>query len=197
MSAISGASADTVRAVLNRIDDSILNQAHKEHLFQVITSARSSENASEHDKIIYHYFLTILRFQESLQERERPISAFCSLCSEYVVGKKFVYDSPTFTFSIQPTDPSRGIPIDLADLSSGEKQIVSLFSHLYLSGGRRFFILIDEPELSLSVPWQRRFLPDIRKSSFCAGVVAVTHSPFIYDNDLRDYARSIGEFTAL
>jgi hypothetical protein len=37
-------------------------------------------------------------------------------------------------------------------LSSGEKQIVSLFSHLYLSGQQLFFVIIDEPELSLSVP---------------------------------------------
>lgn len=84
--------------------------------------------------------------------------------------------------------------VKLSDLSSGEKQIVSLFSHLYLSEEKRFFVLIDEPELSLSVPWQRRFLKDIKEGDFCSGVVAVTHSPFIYDNDLREYAHSIGEF---
>src|SRR5271170_3642807 len=66
--------------------------------------------------------------------------------------------------------------IKLSHLSSGEKQIVSLFSHLYLSGGDQYFVLIDEPELSLSVPWQRRFLVDIRSASFCVGLVAVTHS---------------------
>ena len=60
----------------------------------------------------------------------------------------------------------------------------------------RTLVLIDEPELSLSVPWQRRFLRDIRNGDFCAGLIAVTHSPFIYDNELREYAHSLGEFMA-
>lgn len=129
-------------------------------------------------------------------EREKPISAFCALCSEYIRGKKFVCDRATFQFAIIPTHPAEpGQKIDLSELSSGEKQIVSLFSHLYLSGKHRFFVLIDEPELSLSVPWQRRFLSDIRKGAFCAGLIAVTHSPFIYENELRGYAHSLGEFT--
>ena len=54
--------------------------------------------------------------------------------------------------------------------------------------------MIDEPELSLSVPWQRQFLVDIKQGDFCSGLIAVTHSPFIYENDLDKYAHSLGEF---
>lgn len=82
----------------------------------------------------------------------------------------------------------------MSHLSSGEKQIVSLFSHLYLSKHQNFFVIIDEPELSLSVRWQRRFLTDIRDGEFCSGLVAATHSPFIYDNELSDKAHGLGEF---
>ena len=198
MKEISDVSEETVRAVLNRIHDSILTKIHKDHLFGVINSARSADAPSEHEKIIYHYFLKLLGFQESLQDKERQITEFCSLCSEYIIDKSFVYDSPTFTFRIIPRDMSRSEKdIELGDLSSGEKQIVSLFSHLYLSGQQNFFVLIDEPELSLSVPWQRRFLVDIRNGKFCKGLVAVTHSPFIYDNELRPYAHSLGEFVSV
>ena len=188
-------SDETVSSVLDRIDDNILNKEHKDHIFRVINSARSSSTPSEHEKIIYHYFLKLLHFQESLQARERRISAFCEVCSEYIVDKRFVYDNAAFTFRIISTDEI-GVEkeIDPGELSSGEKQIVSLFSHLYLTSHRRFFVLIDEPELSLSVPWQRRFLMDIAAGDFCAGLVAVTHSPFIYDNRLRSYTHSIGEF---
>ncbi len=195
MREIADVSEDTVRSVLDRIHDSILNKSHKEHLFSIINAARSADEPTEHGKIIYHYFLKLLGFQESLQEKEKQISMFCELCSEYIVDKKFVYDSSTFTFSIVPKNNLEyQREIDPSDLSSGEKQIVSLFNHLYLSGMKSFFVLIDEPELSLSVPWQRRFLMDIRNGSFCAGLIAVTHSPFIYDNDLRPYAHSLGEF---
>ena len=195
---IADVSEDTVRSVLDRIHETILNKNHKDHLFDVINAARSADAPTEHEKIIYHYFLKLLGFQQSLQENEKQISAFCDLCSKYIIDKTFVYDSATFTFLIFTTDDSqKKHEINLSDLSSGEKQIVSLFSHLYLSGKTNFFVLIDEPELSLSVPWQRRFLTDIRAGEFCKGLVAVTHSPFIYDNELRNYTYSLGEFLSI
>jgi energy-coupling factor transporter ATP-binding protein EcfA2 len=193
---IADASEETVQAVLDRIDESILSKSHKEHLFTAINSARSADRPSEHHKIICHYFLKLRGFQEELQAKEKAISAFCALCSEYIRDKRFQYDRVSFQFGIYAKDPiDSGAKIELSELSSGEKQIVSLFSHLYLSGRSRYFVLIDEPELSLSVPWQRRFLSDIRKGVFCSGLVAVTHSPFIYENELRPFAHSLGEFT--
>lgn len=198
LSEIADVPEKTVRAALDRIDERILRSDHKDHLLEVIHSAGSEESPSEHSKIISHYFLKLLRFQESLQEKEQKISKFCALCSEYIVDKQFVYDSANFSFSIVPkVKGETSNTIKLHDLSSGEKQIVSLFSHLYLSEMTSFFVLIDEPELSLSVPWQRRFLVDIKNGGFCAGLIAVTHSPFIYDNELHEYAHSLGEFVSL
>ncbi|RWX48860.1 AAA domain-containing protein, putative AbiEii toxin, Type IV TA system, partial [Candidatus Electrothrix marina] len=191
LTGITDVSENAIRAVLNRIHESILSEAHKNHLFEVINSARTANEPSEHEKIIYHYFMKLLRFQESLQEKEQNITSFCDLCSEYIIDKKFDYDGTNFSFKIMPLEGRGTDEVKLSDLSSGEKQIVSLFSHLYLSEEKRFFVLIDEPELSLSVPWQRRFLKDIKEGDFCSGVVAVTHSPFIYDNDLREYERRV------
>lgn len=198
MREIADVSEETVRNVLNRIDEKILTKVHKEEIFTVINSTRFDTSPDEHSKIISHYFLKLLRFQAALQEKEKPISEFCVLCSDYIVDKQFVYDGTKFNFSIIPKDGNgNSEQIELSDLSSGEKQIVSLFSHLYLSGLKSYFVLIDEPELSLSVPWQRRFLTDIKKGNFCVGLVAVTHSPFIYDNELLPYAHSLGEFVSM
>jgi hypothetical protein len=35
---------------------------------------------------------------------------------------------------------------------------------------------------------------DVKAGGFCSGLVAVTHSPFIYDNELKKYAHGLGEF---
>lgn len=197
MREIAEVSEDTVRSVLDRIHDDILSKMNKEHVFSVINSARSSGSPAEHEKIICHYFLKLLGFQRALQEKEESISGFCSLCSEYIVDKSFSYDSASFGFSISHHGTGeKPQPIELGDLSSGEKQIVSLFSHLYLSGQKQFFVLIDEPELSLSVPWQRRFLVDIQAGKYCAGLIAVTHSPFIYQNELKAHTHALGEFVS-
>ena len=195
LSEISDLREETIRLVLARIPEGILTTDHKSQLLKLISDVRTSASQNEHSKIICHYFLKLFHFQQLLKERESHISAFCELCSEYIVDKRFVYDSANFGFKILPNEEKyKESKIELSDLSSGEKQIVSLFSHLYLSGKERYFVMIDEPELSLSVPWQRRFLVDIHKGDFCSGLVAVTHSPFIYDNELRPYAHSLGEF---
>lgn len=201
---------ETVSSVLNRISPTILRDDQKSELLSIVMNAKASSDVrTEHERIIFHYLSKLLRFQADLQSQEKNVRAFCDLTSKYITDKKFVYDTQRFSFRIEWSSRSgnRPVPyadpvlpnekagdIGLADLSSGEKQIVSLFSHLYLSGHDKYFVLIDEPELSLSVPWQRRFLEDIRAGSFCAGLVAVTHSPFIYDNSLKANAHALGEF---
>ncbi len=184
---------ETINSVLNRVDDSVLTQEHKNYISELISSQKDNEPKSEHIKIIRHYFSKLLAFQQDLSEKEKSIIDFCVICSKYMTGKKFEYDNSKFQFSANNKDKPRPDGIDLSDLSSGEKQIASLFSHLYLSNNKRYLVLIDEPELSLSVPWQKEFLVDIVNSGLCAGLVAVTHSPFIYSNELKKYATSMGE----
>ncbi len=195
LKAIKNASDQTVEDVLNRIQEHVLSSQNKKHLRDVISGVKTNETQNEHAKVICHYFAKLMEFQKQLQKKEAQITSFCRVCNEYMVDKKLIYDLSKFTFTIAPEEKrEKGREIKLSQLSSGEKQIVSLFSHLYLSGGDKYFVLIDEPELSLSVQWQRKFLVDISNASFCSGLFAVTHSPFIYDNELKKYARGLGEF---
>ncbi len=185
----------TIENILNRIPEPILSSKNKQHLRKIIEQVKTDQEQNVHAKVICHYFTKLMAFHEELGIREAKIVNFCKACNDYMVDKEFRYDTSNFTFTIESKVDFKGDhAIKLQYLSSGEKQIVSLFSHLYLSGGNSYFVLIDEPELSLSVPWQRKFLADIRKADFCAGLVAVTHSPFIYDNELRKHAHGLGEF---
>jgi predicted ATPase len=90
--------------------------------------------------------------------------------------------------SVSSCRTNRKIPLDA--LSSGEKQMISLFAQLYLYPKQKI-VLIDEPELSLSLGWQRKILPDILSASTCEQVIAITHSPFIFDNALEPFASSL------
>ena len=106
-----------------------------------------------------------------------------------------IYNSENYTCDIfNMLDYEEKIKINFQDLSSGEKQIVSLFSHLCLDKNEKVFVFIDEPELSLSVDWQKTFLPDIVKSPKFVGLLATTHSPFVFDNDLENSVHGINEF---
>lgn len=182
----------TINDIMNRVDESILSEDSKKRLSDTLHSIKDSGIKSDHDKVVCHYFLKLFESHKELVRKEATIRDFADVCSQYLENKEIIYDSPNFSFIIKSKYDEH--EISLQQLSSGEKQIVSLFSHLYLSKKQNYIVLIDEPELSLSVKWQKLFLQDVRKGTFCRGLIAVTHSPFIFDNELDMYAHGIEEF---
>lgn len=72
-------------------------------------------------------------------------------------------------------------------LSSGEQHEIVLTYELLFKAPAGSLIFIDEPELSLHVTWQRRFLEDIASIAKLADLdfLVATHSPSII-NDRRD-----------
>ena len=74
-----------------------------------------------------------------------------------------------------------GQNLDLDSLSSGEQHEIVLLYDLLFRIKPNTLVLIDEPELSLHVVWQKRFLPDLLKIAEVAqiDVLIATHSPYI------------------
>jgi predicted ATP-binding protein involved in virulence len=74
-------------------------------------------------------------------------------------------------------------------LSSGEQNELILFYELIFKSSPGDMILIDEPELSLHISWQNKFIDDLKAVTSINGVsvVIATHSPDIIDEnwDLR------------
>ena len=99
----------------------------------------------------------------------------------YLYGKKFIYNPSEVTLNIQ-LESNNG-DIKLSQLSSGEKQLVSTFSKVFLENNDNLIILFDEPELSLSIDWQKKFIYDIFNSENSIFCLAVTHSPYIFQNE--------------
>ncbi|MEI4968318.1 AAA family ATPase [Aeromonas caviae] len=73
------------------------------------------------------------------------------------------------------------IEIELDDLSSGEQHEIVLLFELLFKVQPGTLVLIDEPELSLHVSWQKVFLPELISISENVGFYSIlaTHSPFI------------------
>lgn len=53
--------------------------------------------------------------------------------------------------------------LKLSKLSSGEKEILVLFYQLLFEVKDRVMLLVDEPEISLHIAWQRMFAEDLKK----------------------------------
>lgn len=186
-------SDDVVRIVLSRVEENTLSPEDKREVENAIRRLRSgATHAGARDRYLTYFFSRLLDIYQGLSSSEANIRRLFDTCNRYLERKNLHYDDADFSAHILEKD---GSELNWRVLSSGEKQIVSLFTHLFLSGDKSQIVLIDEPELSLSVPWQKHLLPDISKSKNCELLVAVTHSPFIYANELDDYAVDLSRFT--
>lgn len=116
---------------------------------------------------------------------ESEIELFLKLCSNYFdtvepnIHGHYIYP----LFDKKPFD----------ELSCGQQRIVTILKEVCF-GHKNQVVLLDNPETYLSVTYQRVLLQDIVDSGKCSTLVVATHSPFIYDNNLRPYAHSIEEF---
>lgn len=154
--------------------------------------ASKVENQSIYNSInieFLNFVNNLLMIYEAQGENFFAIEKFVEICNKYFVNKKLVFEKNNLKVKIQDNYTQR--PIEFSNLSSGEKQMASLFSKLYLDSYNDYFILFDEPELSLSIEWQRMLIPDIINSGKCNTLITVTHSPFIFDNEYDKYARNL------
>lgn len=141
------------------------------------------------NKFLRYFLSQLSQVIDETRETELVVEQFVAVCNSYLTlssdEKSLTFDARTLRVVVENTWSKE--PISLDDLSSGEKQIVSLMAHLHLSQ-RPKLVLIDEPELSLSIDWQRKVLPDIANSPSVVQLFAITHSPFVFDNELDKFA---------
>lgn len=181
--------ASTLDIVFSRLADKI-DPSVKNKITDML-----DENTVLEDK--YHqYLISIISELTSIYEKNKQIDDnlenFKNVCNTYLVNKSINYDKFKIECKVEQDNTKQ--PIMLKNLSSGEKQIISLFSKLYLNLEERNIILFDEPELSLSILWQKKLVPDIINSNRCSFIAIITHSPFIFDNDFRERAIDIKEY---
>jgi hypothetical protein len=179
-----------VRLILARVEEKQLDEHDKGKVFEVINRIRNRMPLDSDQDLLAHFFSKLVSIHETQQAAEVPLRQFIDVCNRYLEAKNFTFDDVAYTLTL---DLDRGGNIEMRGLSSGEKQIVSLFAQIYLGDAESYSLIIDEPELSLSVEWQKRLLPDVINSGRCDFLAAVTHSPFIYDNELFSYAKDLAE----
>ena len=100
------------------------------------------------------------------------------IVNERFLFKKLEFDQKQgFAFA----DEDSGMRVDLRHLSSGEQHEVVLMYDLLMNVKEHSLVLIDEPEISLHVAWQKAFLDDLDRVSSLTSLrfIIATHSPQI------------------
>ena len=180
-------SENDIDIILSRVGN-LLPQAQKEAVKDIVAKKQLKNPLSA------YLLQKLIDIYEKQKELDNSVKIFRDVCNKYLINKQVFYDESAIKIYVKSN--TTNAEIALSKLSSGEKQIISIFSKIYLSdSGKRFIVLFDEPELSLSMTWQKQLLPDIINSKKCDFLLAVTHSPFIFDNELDKYAVGLNEYT--
>ncbi|MCI9446760.1 MAG: ATP-binding protein [Lachnospiraceae bacterium] len=112
-----------------------------------------------------------------------------------IVNRRFCFKKVEISneSGVEVIDESGG-NIDLQKLSSGEQETLVLFYQLLFEVPDQVLLLVDEPEISLHVAWQRMFIEDLRMIAErkCGKVIVATHSPQIVNGN-REIQRDLGE----
>ena len=146
-------------------------------------------------------FNVFMLMSREIEQHRTKIDNFFKMCNKYfsISNKEILKDN----FSVDSSEDrvvqlEDGRIISLKGLSSGEQQILSIFSRLYLFPEKKdIFIIIDEPEMSLSMPWQNNFIPDILSGVSTVGLLVATHSPDIIEKIEKKYIKTIQTNTPL
>jgi predicted ATP-binding protein involved in virulence len=123
-----------------------------------------------------------------ISDSEQKLAVFSSLVNKIELFTK-ILNERRFNFKRIEIDKEKGFIfrakndslLQLTELSSGEQHEVVLLFELIFKATENSLVLIDEPEISLHVVWQKEFLHDIQEIIKLQNIdiVIATHSPQI------------------
>jgi len=161
-------------------DDVINNQ----HFVEWVVNKPQADRVLEHLSLLNQY----LEKRTALRE---PIDRFLKLVNSFLIQtQKEVIISGNGQLGVN-ISRSKKVRNSISALSSGERQLLVMLAHLSLNSnliGSGIFI-VDEPELSLHIDWQEKFVDAIREANPSAQLILATHSPAII-LDRTDFCRS-------
>lgn len=132
-----------------------------------------------------HHLRFLSLYATDARQKLVPVNSFAErveLFIEHVhlwlIDKRLTV-TPGTGFSIADRETGERVP--LAGLSSGEKHFLVMWHELLFCTSAGALVLIDEPEISWHVAWQKRFLEDLLAVANAVGcsVLIASHSPFI------------------
>ena len=127
----------------------------------------------------------IIKFANDIEKKKekvkKPLEDFLSIVNSFIgtsSTKKEIKLSRDGKPFLSVNDKKR---IDIKYLSSGEKQIIIFFAYLILNlkQGQNGIFIVDEPEMSLHLYWQKIFVDKIIEANPNIQILFATHAPEI------------------
>lgn len=134
----------------------LLSELEVQEIQNTITNNIHSDLKSELLFNILDPYIELLRSRlDALKPIYETIKKFISSVNDYFPNKYVEYNlSNGFTLK----DRFIAEPINFTSLSSGEKQLIILLCNVVNESENASILIIDEPEISLNVKWQRKLI---------------------------------------
>lgn len=139
----------------------------------ILGSFQSFEQRYRDDAQLRSVVSDINEIEKRIAEATTPRDKLQTLIQSMFTGNKTVYFRERSVDIVTDDEEEIG----LSALSSGEKHILRILIETLLA--QQNTILIDEPELSMHVDWQKELIETMRQLNPSAQIVMATHSPEI------------------
>lgn len=164
---------ETKDRIIEALDDGEENNFKN----RIVNILNRIENEGELEKILEHSLLSQL-FENMIDELEveqlilSSINLLVDKFNDYLInGKKLVVNSSEVYINIDKERHS------VNELSSGERHILTFLALVLFEGQGRDFLIIDEPEISLNIKWQRELMSIFSKLLPGTQIIVASHSP--------------------
>ena len=117
--------------------------------------------------------------EQSKKRVRQPIEDFLNTVNGFIQSNSTNKEIAINNEGVLYLKTPQGNKIDIQSLSSGEKQIITFFAYLVfgLPTTNQSIFIVDEPELSLHLNWQRKFVDSIVAINKNVQLIFATHAP--------------------
>jgi predicted ATP-binding protein involved in virulence len=173
---------DAIEGLLAEINpirtiNNILKDTGKKYLqvFRLETEIKEMNDAEEIEKLKNRFGSNIVTLKK--------IETFIKITNDFLKDsyKKIEFDPLEGEFKLYSIKRDQTVNKKITDLnllSSGEKHLLVLLTPIFFTLKENSILLIDEPEESLHVEWQKKIIPALKKAiPEKVQIIVATHSP--------------------
>jgi energy-coupling factor transporter ATP-binding protein EcfA2 len=151
----------------------LLPEFNGKDIAKAISTARA-DSISIMSNVLSPYLDSVEKKLDAMEKINRQIDTFVRVINSFFMQKSIVYKMHA-GFEVQSES---GKLLQPHMLSSGERHLLLLFCNTLVALDRASIFIIDEPEISLNIKWQRRLLTSLLE---CVGenpvqYIFATHS---------------------
>ena len=107
--------------------------------------------------VLNPYLESLEKKLEALADTHRRVDSLVTVVNRFLTNKLLTFDLHS-GLAVTAND---GTSLDPPMLSSGERHLLLLFCNSLVAVDRPSIMMIDEPEISLNVKWQRKLLSSL------------------------------------